>query len=140
MIKRNLNVHEMDVKAANIEVKKDILETAAEMFTYLISCPRNQKLIGLYKDIFRSSTSQQEIILAINAIQMYASNAEKMYARNIWNRMKDILNLNLFDNNEILFKMKDKIDKKSNFYKSCYTEAIEKDEDCHNFFHILGNQ
>ena len=133
---RNLNVQEKDIKASSIEIEEDILEAAAKMFSYLVTCPKNQKLIGLYKDIFKSS-STKEIILAINAIQMYASNLEKIYARKIWNKMLEILNLNLFDNIE---KMNDEINNKTNFYQSCPPEAIEKDEACNNFLNILGNQ
>ena len=136
-ILRQLNVGENDLTASKIHVKKDILEIAANMFTYLISCPKNQKLIGLYKDIFESS-SQKEIILAINSIQRYATNSEKEYARQIWNRMKEILNLNFYDNIKIISEIKDKIGNNTKFYKKCTQEDSQTEEECKIFINILG--
>ena len=136
-IYQHLNVHENDLITSSKDVKKDILEIAAKMFTYLISCPRNQKLIGLYKDIFESS-SQKEIILAINAIKMYATNSEKEYARQIWNRMKEIFMLNFYDNIKIISEIKEKIGNNRNFYKKCTTEVYQMEEECKIFMNIIG--
>ena len=62
-----------------------ILQSGAEMFTYLNYCPPN-KLIKFYKKLFQQR-STKDIILAVTDLIKTRRNAEKSTAKLIWNNI-----------------------------------------------------
>ena len=90
-IKTNINNVEKNLKIKptnNINYEnmtKDILQTGAEMFTYLNFCPP-RKILNFYKELLFKGTNK-DIILAVTNMMKTRRNAEKSASIRIWNQI-----------------------------------------------------
>ena len=105
-------------------IPEDILQTGAEMYTYLNYCP--SKIMQFYDHLFLEG-SIKHIILAVTNIIKTRRNAERETAMDIWNRIEK--ELTLFYNN---------IDKvtRGKFNKAVNMEC--KNESCDEVVKKLG--
>ena len=87
------NIDNVEKKTTNLKdyyyydenVTKNILQTGAEMFTYLNFCPP-KKLLQFYKELLLQR-STKDIILAMTNIMKTRRNSEKSSATIIWNKI-----------------------------------------------------
>ena len=87
------NINNVENKTTNLidyyyydeNVTKNILQTGAEMFTYLNFCPP-KKLLQFYKELLLQR-STKDIILAMTNIMKTRRNSEKSTATKIWRKM-----------------------------------------------------
>ena len=93
----------------NRNISDESLQTAAEMFTYLITCLPNQKLFGFITHLFLNKTPK-EIILALIGIIKTSQNSERTVE--IFSNAMKSLRLNQYEEIQIITKGK------------CYTNGI----------------
>ena len=82
---------ELNITATPYEnVTDDILNTAVEMYTYLILCP--PKILQLYQNLFKDSSPNQ-ILLALSSIIKATQNADKESTKEIFTKVMEKLKL-----------------------------------------------
>ena len=91
-VEERLTTNLTDFNFHDENIKEDILQAGAELFTYLNFCPP-KKLLKFYKELLLKR-STKDIILAITNIIKMRRNAEKSTATTIWSKIdKKMINL-----------------------------------------------
>ena len=91
-IEENLNTNSTNYDYYDENITEDILQTGAEMFTYVNFCPP-KKLLQFYKELMLQG-STKDIILAMTNIIKTRRNAEKSTSTIIWSKIdKELRNL-----------------------------------------------
>ena len=85
-IEENLNTNSTNYDYYDENITEDILQTGAEMFTYVNFCPP-KKLLQFYKELLLQG-STKDIILAVTNIMKTRRNAEKVTATKIWSKIE----------------------------------------------------
>ena len=88
-VEENLTTNSTDYDYYDENITEDILQSGAEMFTYLNFCPP-KKLIKFYKELLLKR-STKDIILAMTNIMKTRRNAEKSSAIIIWRKIYEKL-------------------------------------------------
>ena len=99
----------------NKEVSEIILQTAADMFTYLNFCPSAEArtLSNFLQDLF-NSRSAKNILLALTSIMKSSKNAKKESSTKIFMKAMEIFKLSTYSDIEVITKEK-KINKFKHF-------------------------
>ena len=71
------------IKIAKETITENILQIAAEIFTFLNYCPR---MVILYRSIF-DNASAKDIILALNTILKYPHNSNQTHVAKIFSHI-----------------------------------------------------
>ena len=73
-------------------VKKETLQLAAEMFTYLNFCPKKLDSVLMYQQIFKKA-SAKDILLALNSIRRKSTSFDKNIVEQVWSFVTNKLNI-----------------------------------------------
>ena len=73
-------------------VKKETLQLAAEMFTYLNFCPKKLDSVLMYQQIFKKATAK-DILLALNSIRRKSTSFDKNIVEQVWSFVTNKLNI-----------------------------------------------
>ena len=100
-----LNLHKNATKSSTVKPTRKLLETAAQMFTYLNYCPLFTSLY-FYEDLFKTATPK-DILLALTNVIKSSQNADNISSNKIFTKVMDMFKL-------ILYKDIDYVTKKEN--------------------------
>ena len=128
-IQRNIDEVEKNfttkpINQSKENITEDILQTGAEMFTYLNFCP--PKLLMFYKKLLLQG-SIKDIILAFTNMMKTRRNAEKSLATKLWNKIeRKLKHLKYRKIDSLTFKQLD------------YSQICNKTKVCSEDFESLG--